>query len=106
MAVFGLEEPEKFPFIDSPIPRALSDGYQLLEELGAIDRARQLTPIGKKIARIPVDPRVARMILASSELGCLDEVLKLAAGLSVQDPREREFNSSDASTLSVAEEKK
>ena len=106
MAVFGLEEPEKFPFIDSPIPRALSDGYQLLEELGAIDRARQLTPIGKKIARIPVDPRVARMILASSELGCLDEVLKLAAGLSVQDPREREFNSSDASTLTVAEEKK
>ena len=103
MAVFGLEEPEKFPFIDSPIPRALSDGYQLLEELGAIDRARQLTPIGKKIARIPVDPRVARMILASSELGCLEEVLKLAAGLSVQDPIEREFNSSDASTLTVAE---
>ncbi len=106
MAVFGLEAPEKFPFIDSPIPRALADGYQLLEELGAIDRERQLTGIGRKLARIPVDPRVARMILASSEFGCLDEVLKLASGLSVQDPREREFTSAGAPTLNGGAENK
>ena len=90
MSALGLDEPEKFPFIDPPIPRALADGYQLLEELGALDRGRRLTSVGKKLSRIPVDPRVARMILASTELGCLDEVLKLAAALSVQDPRERE----------------
>ncbi|MDA0236968.1 MAG: ATP-dependent RNA helicase HrpA [Proteobacteria bacterium] len=106
MSVFGLESPDKFPFIDPPTPKALADGYQLLEELGAIDQKRQLTAIGKKIAHIPVDPRVARMILASNELGCLDEVLKLAAGLSVQDPRERDFNSSEAPTLHGSKENK
>ncbi|MDA9994007.1 ATP-dependent RNA helicase HrpA [Burkholderiales bacterium] len=98
MSALGLDEPEKFPFIDSPIPRALADGYQLLEELGAINRKRRLTSIGKKLSRIPVDPRVARMILASNELGCLSEVLKLAAALSVQDPREREYALHDEST--------
>ena len=91
MSALGLDDPEKFPFIDPPIPRALADGYQLLEELGAINRRKHLTSVGKKLYKIPVDPRVARMILASNELGCLNEVLKLAAALSVQDPREREY---------------
>lgn len=97
MSALGLDEPDKFPFIDPPIPRALADGYQLLEELGAMDRRKRLTSIGKKLSQIPVDPRVARMILASTELGCLDEVLKLAAALSVQDPREREYGTHDES---------
>jgi len=106
MSTLGLDEPEKFPFIDPPLSRALADGYQLLEELGAMDQRRRLTSVGKKIARIPVDPRVARMILAGNVFGCLDEILKLAAGLSVQDPRERDFNSSDRGvSAKVSEEK-
>ncbi|MFT3776741.1 MAG: ATP-dependent RNA helicase HrpA [Ottowia sp.] len=80
---------EDFPFIDPPSGRAVADGYQLLNELGAVDDAQQLTPLGRELARLPLDPRVGRMILAARERGALREVLVIAAALSVQDVRDR-----------------
>jgi ATP-dependent helicase HrpA len=82
---------EEFPFVDPPETRAIRDGVRLLTELGAIadDDATRLTDIGRSLARLPVDPRIARMILAADGLGCLHEVTVIAAGLSAQDPRER-----------------
>ena len=85
----GLDDVESFPFLDPPSPRAVADGYDLLAELGAVDEARQLTAIGRELARLPLDPRVARMLVAARAEGCLDQVLVIAAALSVQDPRER-----------------
>ena len=82
---------EDFPFIDKPQPRMIADGYQLLAELGAVtdDDARALTEVGKELARLPLDPRVGRMVLAARDRGCLAEMLMIASALSVQDPRER-----------------
>ena len=82
---------EEFPFVDPPETRAIRDGVRLLAELGAIadDDATRLTDVGRSLARLPVDPRIARMILAADGLGCLHEVTVIAAGLSAQDPRER-----------------
>ncbi|MBK6613322.1 ATP-dependent RNA helicase HrpA [Ottowia sp.] len=80
---------EDFPFLDSPSGRAIADGYQLLNELGAVDDALQLTGLGRELARLPLDPRVGRMILAARERGALREVLVIAAALSVQDVRDR-----------------
>ena len=82
---------EEFPFVDPPETRAIRDGVRLLTELGAIvdEDATRLTDIGRSLARLPVDPRIARMILAADGLGCLHEVTVIAAGLSAQDPRER-----------------
>jgi ATP-dependent helicase HrpA len=85
----GLGEVETFPFLDPPSPRAIADGYDLLTELGAVDDERRLTPIGSELARLPVDPRVARMLVAAREERCLAQVRIIAAALSVQDPRER-----------------
>ncbi len=76
-----------FPFIDPPEPRSINDGYKLLQELGALNQGRELTSVGRKLARLPVDPRIGRMVLAAEQQGCLSEVLIIAAGLSVQDPR-------------------
>lgn len=78
-----------FGFIDPPDKRQINDGFKQLEELGAVDARRALTPIGKKLALMPVDPRVARMVLAGARESCLHEILIIAAALSVQDPRER-----------------
>ena len=89
MLVLGLGEVEDFPFINPPDPRMVRDGYKLLEELGAVTPAGQLTGVGRRMARLPVDPRLARMVLAASEQGCLEEVLVIASALAVQDPRER-----------------
>jgi ATP-dependent helicase HrpA len=82
---------EDFPFIDAPQSRMIADGYQLLAELGAVtdDDARELTPTGEELARVPLDPRIGRMILAARDRGCLAEMLVIASALSVQDPRER-----------------
>jgi len=85
----GLDEVETFPFLDPPSPRAIADGYALLHELNAVDEDRQLTETGRSLARLPLDPRVARMLVAAREEGCLDQVRVIAAALSVQDPRER-----------------
>ncbi|THF60586.1 ATP-dependent RNA helicase HrpA [Pseudothauera nasutitermitis] len=91
MKALGLGAVEDFPFIDPPSPRMIGDGYQLLAELGAVtdDDARELTPVGRELAKLPLDPKVGRMILAARERACLGEMLVVAAALSVQDPRER-----------------
>ena len=80
---------EDFPFIEAPSRRAITDGYQLLNELGAVDDANELTPVGAELAKLPLDPRVARMILEGRDRGALDEVLVIASALSVQDVRDR-----------------
>ena len=80
---------EDFPFIEKPSSRAIADGYQLLNELGAVDDANELTPMGQELARLPLDPRVGRMILEARSRGALDEVLVIASALSVQDVRDR-----------------
>jgi ATP-dependent helicase HrpA len=89
MKSLGLGEVEDFAFLDPPSARAVSEGYRVLQELGALTEERELTDIGRRLAKLPVDPRIGRMILAGAELGCLPEVLALASALSVQDPRER-----------------
>ncbi|WP_027799935.1 ATP-dependent RNA helicase HrpA [Paraburkholderia dilworthii] len=80
---------ETFPFIEPPPGRAIADGYQLLNELGAVDDDNQLTPLGRELARLPLDPRIGRMILAARDQQSLKEVLIIASALSVQDPRDR-----------------
>ncbi|MGY5046780.1 ATP-dependent RNA helicase HrpA [Streptomyces sp. 900105755] len=94
MTAAGLGDIEKFPFIDPPDHRNIRDGVQLLQELGAIDPAekdprRRLTDTGRKLAQLPVDPRLARMVLEADKNGCVREVMVIAAALSIQDPRER-----------------
>jgi ATP-dependent helicase HrpA len=86
---------ETFPFIEPPPGRAIADGYQLLNELGAVDDDNELTPLGRELARLPLDPRVGRMILAARDQGSLAEVLIIASALSVQDPRERPIDAQD-----------
>ena len=85
----GLGEIESFPFLDPPSPRAIADGYALLVELGAVTEKHELTKTGTELARLPLDPRVARMLVAAREERCLTQVRIIAAALSVQDPRER-----------------
>ncbi len=87
---------ESFPFIEPPLGRAIADGYQLLQELGAVDDGNALTPLGRQLARLPLDPRVARMILAARDQHCLREVLIIASALSVQDPRDRPQEAQEA----------
>ncbi|WP_121721101.1 ATP-dependent RNA helicase HrpA [Streptomyces sp. E2N171] len=94
MTAAGLGEIEKFPFIDPPDHRNIRDGVQLLQELGALDPAqkdprKRLTQTGRKLAQLPVDPRLARMVLEADRNGCVREVMVIAAALSIQDPRER-----------------
>ena len=84
---------EDFPFLDMPSGRAIADGIQLLQELGAMDEAQALTPLGHELSRLPLDPRVGRMILEARERGALREVLIIASALSVQDVRDRPLDS-------------
>jgi ATP-dependent helicase HrpA len=92
----NLGKVEEFPFLDPPGPKAISDGYALLAELGAVDEGNALTPIGRELARLPLDPRVGRMLVAAREEGCLEQVLVIAAALSLQDPRERPMDKAGA----------
>ncbi|MFN3594163.1 MAG: ATP-dependent RNA helicase HrpA [Thiobacillaceae bacterium] len=89
MKALGLPDIETFPFPDPPEPKRVRDGLNQLVELGALDAEGRLTPIGRALARLPVDPRIGRMLIAARERGCLAEVLVIAAFLSVQDPRLR-----------------
>ncbi|MFF9116155.1 ATP-dependent RNA helicase HrpA [Streptomyces massasporeus] len=94
MTAAGLGDIEKFPFIDPPDHRNIRDGVQLLQELNALDPAqkdprKRLTDTGRKLAQLPVDPRLARMVLEADKNGCVREVMVIAAALSIQDPRER-----------------
>jgi len=86
---FRLGAIEEFPFLDPPRADAIRDGYKTLFELGAIDEKRELTDLGRRLARLPVDPRIGRMILAAADERCMSEVLIIAAVLEVQDPRLR-----------------
>ena len=89
MQSLHLTEVERFPFIEPPPAKAIADGYALLQELGALDEENRLTRVGETLARLPLDPRIGRMLVAARDLGCLKEVLVIAAGLATQDPRER-----------------
>jgi ATP-dependent helicase HrpA len=117
MAAIGLGEVEDFPFVDPPDRRNVKDGVALLEELGALTPAgeqgepraggagptvRRLTALGRQLAQVPADSRLARMLVEAGRLGCLDEVLVIAAGLSVQDPRERPSDKKEAAASSHA----
>jgi len=98
MKALKLGAVEDFPFIDAPGARLIGDGYALLAELGAVsdDDERKLTPTGVELAKLPLDPRIGRMILAARDRGALAELLVIAAALSVQDPRERPQDSPGA----------
>jgi ATP-dependent helicase HrpA len=95
MTSIGLGDVAAFPFVEPPDARSIADGYSLLEELGAFEAGtrrrgrRRLTPLGRRLARLPIDPRLGRMVLAAADEGCVAEVLVIAAALSIQDPRER-----------------
>jgi ATP-dependent helicase HrpA len=93
MKSLKLDSIEQFPFVDPPTGRAIADGYQALQEIGAIsletEHGNVLTPTGDALARLPLDPRVGRMLLAANEHRCLTEMLIIASALAVQDPRER-----------------
>jgi ATP-dependent helicase HrpA len=89
MAAIGLGRVEDFPFLDPPDRRQVRDGIRLLEELGALDPTGRLTKLGRRLADLPVDPRMARMVLEADRLACAEEVIVIAAALSIQDVRER-----------------
>lgn len=89
-----------FPFIDSPDDRLISDGFKLLEELQAVNNKNQLTPVGVQLSKLPLDPRLSRMVLAAAEHSCVRELLIIVSALSVQDPRERPIEKQQAADLS------
>ena len=94
---------EDFPFIEPPDGKAISDGFNLLQELSAVNREGQLTPLGRQLARLPIDPRLGRMVLEAARLGSLDEILIVASALSVQDPRERPMDRQQAADQAHAQ---
>ena len=105
MTALGLGDIAAFPFVEPPDHRQVRDGVTLLEELGALDTtapdtARRLTKVGSSLARLPVDPRLARMVLEADANGCVDQVLVIAAALSIQDPRERPVDKQQAADAS------
>ncbi len=89
MKALRLGAVEAFPFVEPPDARMIRDGYETLEELGAVDDAGELTPLGKRLARLPIDPRIGRMLLAAETENCVAEALVICAALEVQDPRDR-----------------
>ncbi len=101
MTALGLGDVAAFPFVEPPDRRNVRDGVQLLEELGALDTTasdtrRRLTPLGRQLSQLPVDPRLARMVMEGDRNGCLREVIVIAAALSIQDPRERPVDKQQA----------
>ena len=96
MKALKLAAIEEFPFLEPPGKKAIADGYALLRELDAVDDMGAITPMGQQLSRLPLDPRVARMLIAARQNGCLDEVIVIASALSVQDPRERPMQSQQA----------
>jgi ATP-dependent helicase HrpA len=89
MKALGLPEISEFPFIDPPNPKAVAEGYRALREVGALDKDKNLTEIGYELAKLPVDPRMGRMLIEAKHEGCLQEVTVIVAGLETSDPRER-----------------
>ncbi len=96
MSALELGDIAEFPFIEPPTPRMIADGYQLLAELNAIDENRQLTQLGRELARLPLDPKIARLLVAGRQYQCLTEILVIASALSVQDPRDRPLERQEA----------
>ena len=96
MIAFKIGDIRTFPFINPPGERAIRSGFELLVQLGALDGDNKLTPLGRKLAHLPVDPTVGRMLLEANREGCVHEVLVIAAGLSIQDPRERPMDAARA----------
>jgi ATP-dependent helicase HrpA len=99
----GVRTIENFPFIDPPDPRAVNDGWRRLAEIGAVDDARRLTPLGKQLARIPIDAQLARMLVEARKLGVAQEVLPVVAFLGTQDPRERPVDKQQQADAAHAE---
>ncbi len=104
MLSLGLGDMARFPFVEPPDSRHIKDGVRLLEELGAVEQGQaanaaglRLTALGRQLARIPLDPRLARMVLAAPQFDCLEEILVITAALSIQDPRERPMDKKQAS---------
>ncbi len=102
MAALELGDVEKFPFLDPPDRRSIRDGVQLLQELGAFDGVGEITDVGRRLARLPVDPRLARMIVAAETEACVREMLVVAAALTIPDPRERPAEREEAARQSHA----
>ncbi|MBI2701242.1 MAG: ATP-dependent RNA helicase HrpA [Mycobacterium sp.] len=102
MAALQLGDIENFPFLDPPDRRSIRDGVQLLQELGAFDQRGMITGLGRRLARLPVDPRLGRMILQADREGCVREILVLAAALTIPDPRERPVDREEAARQSHA----
>jgi len=96
MTALGLGDVKRFPFVDKPDDRFINDGYKLLQELNAIDDQRRLTKTGKLLSKLPIEPRLARVLVEGDKENSLHEVLIIVAGLSVQDPRERPFDAQQA----------
>jgi ATP-dependent helicase HrpA len=96
MKAFRLGDIETFPFVNPPPPAAIDGGYKLLQELGALDDQRQLTELGENLSRLPIDPTLGRMLLQSQHEHATRELLIIAAGLSIQDPRERPMDKKEA----------
>ena len=96
MQALGLGAVDEFPFVEPPDRRYINDGYRGLFELQAVDGERRLTELGRRLARLPVDPTIGRMLLAAGDIGALDELLIIAAGLSIPDPRERPMEAQQA----------
>ncbi len=96
MAALRLGNVADFPFIEAPSSRLISDGYQLLQELGAVDADRRITDLGQQISRLPLDPRIGRMVLAAKRENCLKDILIISAALAIRDPRERPMDKREA----------
>jgi len=96
MASMRLGKIDDFPFVEAPESKFVNDGYRTLQELAALDDKRSLTPLGRRLGRLPLDPRLGRMLLAAADEGCVNEVLTIVSALSIQDPRERPFEKRQA----------
>ena len=98
MAALKLGDVAAFPFLEAPDQRYINDGFQVLLELGAVNEHNGLTKLGEQMARLPIDPKIARILLAAKKHDCMAEILVIASALSIQDPRERPLEARDAAT--------
>ena len=92
----NLGEIEQFPFLDPPRPEAIRDGYKTLFEIGAVDGAQRLTKLGRRLSKLPVDPRIGKIIFEADSNGCLADILVIASALEIQDPRQRPLDKQQA----------
>lgn len=98
MAALKLGKINDFPFLQAPDQRYINDGFQVLQELGAVNKHNQLSKLGEQMAKLPIDPKIARMLLAAQQHNCIAEILIIVSALSIQDPRERPLDAREAAT--------